>query len=259
MGIAGVIACVFVMLMLQGNLDAARFLYLTWVEPVFLVVVATSMLIAMSSRGPEGGASKFFFSGVLVLWISHCLMLTQSFEPTLQNPGVYSVTQILSIVGLTIMVLSLPRMVESGLVDGRKYFPWQAEGSSFQGPRVGGFAGVHGGRAGFVGGYGAKGGAQFEDSCGAGCGPSHDTSGVLNYVGAGGDYMAQTSYNYVGRGAGDFEVVSMPTNFRPNICMCIVPVGLLLLLVPLSLYCVMQMSSTGWTTTMQPVVAPYGR
>merc|ERR1712190_289202 len=126
MGTAGVVACVFVILMLQNNLGTARFLYLAWVEPVFLVVVSTSMLIAMSSRGPEGGAAKLFFSGVLVLWISHCLMLTQSFEPTLQNPGVYGLTQILSIAGLAIMALSLPRMVESGLVDGRKYFPWQA-------------------------------------------------------------------------------------------------------------------------------------
>jgi len=255
MGTAGVVACVFVMLMFQNNLDTARFLYLAWVEPVFLVVVATSMLIAMSSRGPEGGAAKLFFSGVLVLWISHCLMLTQSFEHTLQNPGVYGLTQILSIAGLAMMVLSLPRMVESGLVDGRKYFPWQATNQP-AGSFVGGY-GVHGG---FVGGS-AKGVAQFEDGCGAGCGPSHDTSGVLNYVGAGGDYMAQTSYSYVGRGQGDFEVVPMPTNFRPNVCMCIVPVGLLLLLVPLTLYCVMHMSSTNiaWTTTMQPVAMPYGR
>merc|ERR1712176_121047 len=223
--------------------DTARFLYLAWVEPVFLVVVSTSMLIAMSSRGPEGGAAKLFFSGVLVLWISHCLMLTQSFEHTLQNPGVYGLTQILSIVGLAMMVLSLPRMVESGLLDGRKYY--QSEGS-FQGTRVGGsFVGGYGGHAGFVGGVGAKGHAQFEDGCGAGCGPSHDTSGVLNYVGAGGDYMAQTSYSYVGRGAGDFEMVSIPTNFRPNICMCVVPVALLLLLVPITLYFAMQMSSAG--------------
>merc|ERR1712176_291130 len=130
--------------------DTARFLYLAWVEPVFLVVVSTSMLIAMSSRGPEGGAAKLFFSGVLVLWISHCLMLTQSFEHTLQNPGVYGLTQILSIAGLAMMVLSLPRMVESGLVDGRKYYPWQPEGSGFQGTRVGGsFIPSH-----IVGGYG---------------------------------------------------------------------------------------------------------
>lgn len=79
----------------------------------------------------------------------------------------------------------------------------------------------------------------------------------MNYVGAGGDYKAETTYNYVGSGAGEFSVVPVPANYRPNICMCIVPVGLLLLLVPLSLYFVMQMSSTGLTTTTPPVPVVY--
>jgi len=68
------------------------------------------------------------------------------------------------------------------------------------------------------------------------CAPSHDTNGVLTFVGAGGDYVQQTSYKYVGQGAGNFDVVPVPANIRPNICMCIIPLLLLLLLVPLVLY-----------------------
>merc|ERR1712241_1291403 len=133
MGIAGVVASVFVLLMLHGNLDTARMLFLAWREPIFLVCVTASLLIAMNSRGPEGGAAKLFFSGLLVLWIAHCLMVMESFEPVLQKPGFYVLVQIMSIVGLAIMVISLPWMVESGLLDGRKYFPWQAEGTGFHG------------------------------------------------------------------------------------------------------------------------------
>merc|ERR1719400_2190170 len=83
---------------------------------------------------------------------------------------------------------------------------------------------------------------------GAGCGTSHDTTGVLSYVGAGGDYKQETTYRYVGQGVGDFEMVAVPTNFRSNICVCIIPLLLLLLLVPLLLWLLPQISSAPETT-----------
>merc|ERR1719476_927967 len=85
--------------------------------------------------------------------------------------------------------------------------------------------------------------------CEAGCGTSYDTTGVLSYVGAGGDYKQETTYRYVGQGAGDFEMVGVPTNFRSNIWICIIPLLLLLLLVPLLLYLLPQLSSAPVTTT----------
>merc|ERR1719491_859222 len=88
---------------------------------------------------------------------------------------------------------------------------------------------------------------------GAGCGTSYDTTGVLSYVGAGGDYKQETTYRYVGQGAGDFEMVGVPTNFRSNICVCIIPLLLLLLLIPFLLYLLPQLSSEP-VTTMPPVV-----
>lgn len=88
---------------------------------------------------------------------------------------------------------------------------------------------------------------------GAGCGTSYDTTGVLSYVGAGGDYKQETTYRYVGQGAGDFEMVGVPTNFRSNICVCIIPLLLLLLLVPLLLWLLPQLSAEP-VTTMPPVM-----
>merc|ERR1712113_42735 len=76
--------------------------------------------------------------------------------------------------------------------------------------------------------------------------------GVLSYVGAGGDYKQETTYRYVGQGAGDFEMVGVPTNFRSNIWICIIPL-LLLLLVPFLLYLLPQLSSAP-ETTMPPVI-----
>merc|ERR1712056_67619 len=88
---------------------------------------------------------------------------------------------------------------------------------------------------------------------GAGCGTNYDTTRVLSYVGAGGDYKQETTYKYVGQGAGDFEMVGVPTNFRSNICVCIIPLLLLLLLIPFLLYLLPQLSSEP-VTTMPPVV-----
>merc|ERR1719242_2387820 len=91
---------------------------------------------------------------------------------------------------------------------------------------------------------------------GAGCGTSYDTTGVLSYVGAGGDYKQETTYRFVGQGAGDFEMVPVPTNLRQNICVCIIPLILLLLLVPFLLYLLPQLSSEPATTTLPPIPAP---
>merc|ERR550532_9012 len=91
---------------------------------------------------------------------------------------------------------------------------------------------------------------------GAGCGTAYDTTGVLSYVGAGGDYRQETNYRYVGQGAGDFEMVAVPTNFRTNICVCLIPLLLLLLLLPLLLYLLPQLSSEPVTTTLPPIPVP---
>merc|ERR1712207_94372 len=88
-----------------------------------------------------------------------------------------------------------------------------------------------------------------------GCGTGYDTTGALSYVGAGGDYRQETTYKYAGQGAGDFEVVAVPTNFRSNICLCIIPLLLLLLLVPLLLYLLPQLSSEP-VTTLPPIPMP---
>merc|ERR1719411_401467 len=139
-----------------------------------------------------------------------------------------------------------------------------AKGAHFGGGVVGGKgAGFHGGA--HMGGGGGDacgcddacgGGAGAGGACGAGgagCGTSYDTTGVLSYVGAGGDYKQDTTYRYVGQGAGDFEMVGVPTNFRSNILVCIIPLLLLLLLVPFLLYLLPQLSSAP-QTTMPPVI-----
>merc|ERR1712066_976093 len=88
-----------------------------------------------------------------------------------------------------------------------------------------------------------------------GCDTGYDTTGVLSYVGTGGDYKQETTYKYVGQGAGDFEMVAVPTNFRSNWCMCLVPLLLLLLLLPLLLYLLPQLSSEP-VTTLPPIPVP---
>merc|ERR1719411_2390789 len=92
---------------------------------------------------------------------------------------------------------------------------------------------------------------------GAGCGTSYDTTGVLSYVGAGGDYKQETTYRYVGQGAGDFEMVGVPTNFRSNICVCIIPLLLLLLLLPLLLYLLPTLSPVPTPAPVLTTSEPY--
>jgi len=92
--------------------------------------------------------------------------------------------------------------------------------------------GVAMGRGGGGGGFDCGcGPGQSCATCGAGCGVGEQTN-VLSYVGAGGDYSAETTYKYVGAGAGDFSVVSVPTSL-PNYCWCIIPILLLWALVAL--------------------------
>jgi len=97
-----------------------------------------------------------------------------------------------------------------------------------------------------------------DDGCGAGngagCGTGYDTTGVLSYVGAGGDYRQETTYKYVGQGAGDFATIPVPTGYRCNIWLLIIP--LLLLLVPFLLFLLSRLSATPVTTTTLPPPPP---
>merc|ERR1719401_262547 len=50
---------------------------------------------------------------------------------------------------------------------------------------------------------------------------------MLSYVGTGsGDYVAETSYKFVGKGAGEFEMVSVPTNYKQGYWFCLVAVAI---------------------------------
>merc|ERR1719367_2051695 len=129
-------------------------------------------------------------------------------------------------------------------------------GGGFHGGLHGGGGALHAGG----GGGGGGGACGCDDSCGtgpgggAGCGTGYDTTGVLSYVGAGGDYRQETTYKYVGHGAGDFEAVPVVTNVSRNMCWCIIPLLLSLLLLPLLLFLLPQLSAADTTTTPVPVV-----
>ncbi|CAK0831338.1 unnamed protein product [Prorocentrum cordatum] len=82
---------------------------------------------------------------------------------------------------------------------------------------------------------------------GSGCGGGGGT--ILSYVGPGGDYVQETTYKYVGMGAGEFGAVRIPGR-GPNFCLiCLVPLGLSLLLLPLLLFAISPGSTTTTTTT----------
>jgi len=58
-------------------------------------------------------------------------------------------------------------------------------------------------------------------ACGieGGCGRGHDDTGVLAYVGGGeGDYVAETTYRFVGQGAGDVKMVERSTQVTAPWC-----------------------------------------
>merc|ERR1719291_996692 len=115
-------------------------------------------------------------------------------------------------------------------------------GGAGAGGAAGGIAG--GAAGGAVAGGGAAGGVA---ACGGACG-GYDEACVLSYVGQGGDWSAETTYKYVGKGAGEFEMVTVPTNFRQGWCYCVVAVGL----VAAVLYFLMSSPTTTTTRIIIP-------
>merc|ERR1719450_658013 len=97
---------------------------------------------------------------------------------------------------------------------------------------------------------GGGGGAGCGVGCAEmGCGGGYDEAGVLSFVGPGmGEYRASTIYTYVGKGAGDIEMVMVPTKIRGNWCYCLVMIPLTLLL----LWMLLPMLSQETTTTTTP-------
>merc|ERR1712194_719924 len=84
---------------------------------------------------------------------------------------------------------------------------------------------------------------------GSGCGAGAGGGTILSYVGPGGDYAQETTYRYVGAGAGEFGVLRIPGR-GPNCCLCLIIPGLLsLLLLPLLLFSLAPESTTTTTTT----------
>lgn len=152
-------------------------------------------------------------------------------------------------------------------------------GAGYAGGGGGGGGGYYGGYGGGYGGYGAgyRGGyatVAGEDCCAAACGngaavgPGGVGDGgpecgaaaccgggrgtdVLTYVGPGGEYAQETTYRYVGAGAGQFGVVRVP-GASSSCCFVMVPLALLLLLLPLLAWCFWPASTTT-TTTPHPV------
>merc|ERR1711979_182884 len=85
-------------------------------------------------------------------------------------------------------------------------------------------------------------------ACGGACG-SYDETTILSYVGPGGDYCVETTYKYVGKGAGEFEMVTVPTNYKPGYFYCVVAFALIAVVI----YLLNPMAPTT-TTTPQDIV-----
>merc|ERR1719188_1234507 len=114
--------------------------------------------------------------------------------------------------------------------------------------RAAGAAG--GGMAGGAGAGGAiAGGGAGIAACGGACG-SYDETTILSYVGPGGDYCAETTYKYVGKGAGEFEMVTVPTNYKPGYFYRVVAFAL----VAVVIYLLNPMAPTTTTTPMDIVI-----
>merc|ERR1719203_2644399 len=131
-------------------------------------------------------------------------------------------------------------MVGGGVAGGGVAGGGVAGGDIAGGGMVGG--GIAGG--GIVGGGG---GGSAGAGCG-GCAASCQGSGpgVMTWVGLGGDYVAETSYKYVGKGAGEFAVAKPKITI--NWAMACGVGGLLLLLVLL-----LVLFWPGPTTTTTPI------
>jgi len=97
------------------------------------------------------------------------------------------------------------------------------------------------------------GGIKCGEGCGgagacaeAGCGGGYDNTTVLSYVGYGqGEYVAETSYKYVGKGAGDIQMVDVPTRVGVGWCKWLIVIPMLLVVLWLGL----PYMSTDTTTT----------
>jgi hypothetical protein len=89
-----------------------------------------------------------------------------------------------------------------------------------------------------------------------GCGGGYDEAGVLSFVGPGnGEYRANTIYTYVGKGAGDIEMVMVPTKIRGNWCYCLVMIPLIMLLGWIILPWISE-DTTTTTTPLAPTSTP---
>ncbi|CAK0857155.1 unnamed protein product [Prorocentrum cordatum] len=99
-------------------------------------------------------------------------------------------------------------------------------------------------------GAGPGGAPVCGEECGTSscCGSGRETD-VLGYVGPGGDYAQQTTYKYVGGGAGQFGVVRMP-GASSSCCLLLVPLGFLLLLLPLLAWMFWPQTTTTTTTPL---------
>ncbi|CAK0875043.1 unnamed protein product, partial [Prorocentrum cordatum] len=96
------------------------------------------------------------------------------------------------------------------------------------------------------------GGGAYDDSaadCDA-CGCADRGTTVLSYVGPGGEYAEETTYRYVGGGAGQFGVLRVP-GAGPSCC-CVLTAPLLLLLLAACLLLLAPRAATS-TTTAPPV------
>jgi len=91
-------------------------------------------------------------------------------------------------------------------------------------------------------------GACNSANCGvASCGTTdYDEALIPSYVGGGrGCYRQETQYKYVGAGAGEFDLLAVPSNVRPNYCFCISLCATLALLLPLLLWLLLTHVPTG--------------
>merc|ERR1712187_997596 len=68
-----------------------------------------------------------------------------------------------------------------------------------------------------------------------------------------GDYQAETTYKYVGKGAGEFEMVTVPTNIKPGYFYCVVAFAL----VAVVIYLLNPMAPTTTTTPGPTTSLPY--
>mmetsp|Transcript_89320 Transcript_89320/g.198518 ORF Transcript_89320/g.198518 Transcript_89320/m.198518 type:complete len:376 (-) Transcript_89320:344-1471(-) len=118
--------------------------------------------------------------------------------------------------------------------------------------QAGGKAGVQCGACGVSCDDGAACGGGGAGGCAAaGCGGGFDDTTVLSYVGTGqGEYVAETSYKYVGKGAGDIQMVEVPTRVGAAWCKWLITIPMILVILWLGLP--MLSSDTTTTTQMTP-------